>query len=227
MNDYFLSQDEITELQNDLLDWFRDNSRDFPWRKTSNTFHILIAEKLLQQTSAGDRVVNAYLSIVTKYPNPKALSSASIEELNKIVEPLGLHYRAQELINLASAIENQFSGNIPNEYKSLMKLPGVGEYSARAVLSFGYNQNIAIVDTNVARVLFRVFGIALPMPANPARKKYLLDLATSLIPDGKSRDFNFAILDFSAIICKPKNPACLSCPISKYCFYFIKNVLNV
>lgn len=223
MNDYFLSRDEITELQDDLLDWFRDNSREFPWRKTSNPFHILIAEKLLQQTSAGERVVNAYLSIVTKYPTSSALSKVEIEELNEIVAPLGLLYRAQELINLASAIEIQFSGILPDEYKSLMRLPGVGEYSARAVLSFGYSQNIAIVDTNVARVLFRVFGISLPMPANPARKKYLIDLATSLIPEGKSREFNFAILDFSAKICKQKNPACQICPISRFCFHFMKS----
>jgi len=223
MNDYFLSQNEITELQNILLDWFRDNSRNFPWRKSSNPFHILIAEKLLQQTFVGDKVVNAYLLIVTKYPNPKTLSNARIEELHQIVAPLGLNYRAQEMINLASAIDSQFSGNLPDEYKSLMKLPGVGEYIARAVLSFGYNQNIAIVDTNVARVLFRVFGIGLPIPANPARKKYLIDLATSLIPEGKSREFNFAILDFSAKICKPKNPACQICPISRFCFYFMKS----
>lgn len=227
MNKYFLNQTEINDLQERLLSWFQDNRRDFPWRKTSDPFHILIAEKLLQQTSAGDRVVNAYLKIVTKYPNSNALSSARIEELNEIVAPLGLHYRAQELINLASAVRSQFSGILPNEYKSLMKLPGVGEYSARAVLSFGFNQNIAIVDTNVARVLFRVFGITLPMPTNPARKKYLIDLATTMIPEGKSKEFNFALLDFSAIICKPKNPACYSCPINKYCFYFNKNVLAV
>lgn len=226
MNDHFLNRDEITELQSLLLNWFQKSHRDFPWRETSNLFHILIAEKLLQQTSAGNRVVNAYLSIVTKYPNPHALSKAKIEELNEIVAPLGLHYRAQELINLASAIENQFSGNLPDEYHSLMKLPGVGEYSARAVLSFGYNQNIAIVDTNVARVLFRVFGISSPMPANPARKKYLIDLATSLIPEGKSRVFNFAILDFSAIICKPQNPACHLCPIHDLCYYYKKTLAN-
>jgi len=224
MNNYFLSQNEITALQNVLLDWFRDNSRNFPWRKTSNPFHILIAEKLLQKTSVGEKVVNAYLLIVTKYPSPKALSNAKIEELNQIIGPLGLHYRAKEIINLAIAIESQFFGKLPEDYKSLIKLPGVGDYSARAVLSFGYNQNIAIVDTNVARVLFRVFGIMLPKPTNPARKKYLIDLATSLIPEGRSREFNFAILDFSAKICKPKNPACQICPISKFCFYFMKNL---
>ena len=225
-SDYPLSQNDVVDLQHRLLDWFHVHKRVFPWRETSNPFHILIAEKLLQQTSVGDRVVNAYLSIVTNYPDPKALANARVEELIGIVAPLGLHYRAQELINLASAIENQFSGNLPNDYKSLMKLPGVGEYSARAVLSFAHDQNIAIVDTNVARVLFRIFGITTPMPANPARKRFLIDLATSLLPDGKSRPFNFALLDLSAIICKIQNPTCDSCPISKHCFYFKKTYLQ-
>ncbi len=156
MNDYFLSRDEITELQDDLLDWFRDNSREFPWRKTSNPFHILIAEKLLQQTSAGERVVNAYLSIVTKYPTSSALSKVEIEELNEIVAPLGLLYRAQELINLASAIEIQFSGKLPDEYKSLMRLPGVGEEAAlNTIVSPGISTACPLGSSPI-----RIFGPA-------------------------------------------------------------------
>ncbi|NLG71417.1 MAG: hypothetical protein GX495_05135 [Chloroflexi bacterium] len=220
LNDELLSPSIIAELRHRLLNWYDYHGRNFPWRNTSNPFHILISEKLLQRTSVGGRVIDAYIDIVTRYPTPKALSLADEAELAQIVAPLGLHYRAKELIDLAKAIDVLFSGNLPNVYEALMSLPGVGEYSARAVLSFAYNQNVAVVDSNVARILFRILGITAKLPENPARKKYLVDLATSLMPEGKSRVFNYAVLDFSALICKPRNPECRSCPINQYCFYY-------
>jgi len=129
-----------------------------------------------------------------------------------------LHYRAQEITKLAAAIETRYQGKLPKDYKELLSLPGVGEYAARAVLSFAYEENIAIIDTNVARFLFRVFGIDLPMPANPARKKFLIELATSVLPKRRSRDFNLAVLDLCAAICKPQHPVCIKCPINQVCF---------
>jgi A/G-specific adenine glycosylase len=219
-----LTQEEIYALQQLMLIWFEKHQRIFPWRDTRNPFNILIAEKLLQQTSVGERVVTAYLSIINKFPNPLSLSQAKLNDLSELIAPLGLHYRAQELIQLASAIEAQYQGELPNDYKKLLALPGIGEYTARAILSFAYDENIAVIDTNVARILFRIFDIDISIPANPARKKFLINLATSILPDEKSRDFNFAILDLCADICKPKNPACVKCPINEICYMGCHNL---
>jgi A/G-specific adenine glycosylase len=215
-----LSAEEIKSLQQLLLFWFVSNQRHFPWRESRNPFHILIAEKLLQQTSVGDRVIIAYCSIIKQYPDSKSLANANSNNLKEFVNPLGLNYRSEELINLASVLEKKYFGKIPDKYELLIQLPGVGEYSARAILSFAYGFDVAVVDTNVARFLIRVFGIDIPMPSNPARKKMLLDLATSLIPTGRSREYNLAVLDLCALLCKIKNPHCDRCPINQICFHY-------
>jgi A/G-specific adenine glycosylase len=215
-----LSINEINEFQQILLSWFYTHQRHFPWRETLDPFHILIAEKLLQKTHVSDKLIRAYGLIIEKYPTSKLLANADVNDLITIMAALGLHYRAKELIQLANAIENEYFGVIPKDYKLILQLPGVGEYSARAILSFAFGLDIAIVDTNVARFLFRVFGIDMPIPANPARKKLLIDLASTLLPIGKARDFNLAILDLTAALCKIQNPECNSCPIRTLCFYF-------
>lgn len=214
-----LNQEKIKELQQMLLGWFEENQRFFPWRESRNPYHIMIAEKLLQQTSAGGRIVTAYLAIMNKFPDSQSLSNANLCELKSIVAPLGLHYRAEELLQLARAVQSEYQGKIPKDIKELLALPGIGEYTARAILSFAYEEDVAIIDTNVARFLFRVFGLELPMPANPARKRVLIDLATSILPSGNSRDFNLAILDLCAAICKPKVPYCEKCPVQLVCFF--------
>lgn len=212
-----LNQDEVFKLQQLLLDWFIENHRDFPWRESRNPYYILIAEKLLQQTAVGERVITAYSTIISLCPTLQSLSQAKEEDLSQIVEPLGFHYRARELIKLARVIETEYYGELPKDYSKLIALPGIGEYTARAVLSFAYEQDIAIIDTNVARFLFRVFGIDSPMPSNPARNKLLENLATLVLPNGKSRNFNLAILDLCAAICRPQNPKCVICPVNAIC----------
>jgi A/G-specific adenine glycosylase len=152
-----LSTKSIEELQQSLLSWFYPNQRYFPWRESRNPYHILIAEKLLQQTSVGERVINAYISIINKYPDIKGLSNADITNLASYIMPLGLVYRAKELVHLANVIMDKYSGKIPNNYKLLIQLPGIGEYSGRAILSFAFGMDIAIVDTNVSRILFHLF----------------------------------------------------------------------
>ncbi len=213
-----LSQDK-TKLHKDLLDWYAQNRRDFPWRNTNIAFEVLLAEKLLQQTKARDTVVSIYTALLTKYPTVQELMKAHVEDLRAIIQPLGLAYRAAEIKDMATEIVEIHDGEVPSNLKGLLKLTGVGDYCARAVLSFAYNQNVPIVDTNVARFLHRLCGIKDPLPANPARKKYLQCLATQLLPEGKARVFNLAVLDLCALICKSRNPVCYKCPVQEFCAY--------
>lgn len=208
-----------TKLQKDILDWYANNRRDFPWRNTNNPFEVLLAEKLLQQTKARDTVVSIYTALLTRYPTAQDLMKADVENLREIIQPLGLDYRAVEIKDMATEIVEIHNGIIPSNLDNLLKLTGVGDYSARAVLSFAYNQNISIVDTNVARFLHRLCGIKESLPANPARKKYLRHLATQLLPEDASRDFNLAVLDLCALICTPRNPKCYGCPLQEFCAY--------
>lgn len=208
---------ELADLQQRILSWFTGHARSFPWRGTSNPFFILIAEKLLQQTAAGDIVVNSYNLLTQEFPTAAALASAEDARLEAIIRPLGLTYRARELKKLAAEICTRHEGNVPRSYTELLALPGVGEYIARAVLCFGFGEGISIVDVNVARVLYRVFQIGESLPSNPARNKPLIRLADTLIPRENTKSFNLAILDLAATTCLARNPKCSTCPAELIC----------
>lgn len=212
-------QQNKSKLQKSLLDWYAANRRNFPWRNTTNPFEVLLAEKLLQQTKARDIVVLIYTNLLAKYPTVPALMNANVEELREIIQPLGLAYRASEIKQMAAEIVDLYDGEVPSNLDELLNLTGVGDYCARAVLSFAYNQNVPIIDTNVARFLHRVCGIKELLPANPARKKYLHSLATQLLPQHETRDFNFAILDLCTLVCKSQSPICYDCPAQEFCIY--------
>ena len=212
-----LSDSNKLEFQRQLLAWFQQAGRDFPWRSQSDPYAILVAEKLLQQTAARDVVVRAYEQFLYKYPTPWHLAAANVSDIQEIIQSLGLRYRAKEFSLLAQELVDRHGGKVPQDLRQLLALTGVGDYTARAVLSFAFGKNIPVVDTNVARFLYRLYGIPGPLPANPARKKSLIELASGLIPSGRSRDFNLAILDLCAQICKPATPLCTDCPVQVYC----------
>ena len=212
-------QQNKSKLQKSLLDWYAANRRNFPWRNTNNPFEVLLAEKLLQQTKARDIVVSIYTDLLAKYPTPQALMNAGEEELREIIQPLGLAYRASEIKRMAAEIVDLYGGEVPANLEELLNLTGVGDYCARAVLSFAYNQNVAIVDTNVAHFLHRLCGVEESLPANPARKKYLRHLATQLLPENTARDFNLAVLDLCASVCTSQNPKCHTCLLQELCAY--------
>jgi A/G-specific adenine glycosylase len=147
------------------------------------------------------------------------LAEANLADVSAIIQPLGLTYRAAELIKLAADLVNLYDGVVPDDLSSLITLTGVGEYSARAVLSFAFGCDVAVVDTNIARIFYRVFDIPGRMPSNPARKRSLIDLATELLPVGQARRFNLALLDLGALVCTPRSPDCKDCPVLEYCDY--------
>lgn len=211
--------DPQQEIEGCLLQWFNANQRRFPWRETADPYAILVAEKLLQQTSVSSALINAYNKILTHYPTVEALAKAKPKDIEPIVAPLGFKYRAIELPRLAQEIVSQHDGKVPNDLNQLLNLPGVGDYTARAVLCFGYEQAVPIVDTNVARFLYRLFGMAGSLPSNPARSRRLIDLASNLIPPVGARKFNLAILDLCAKSCTLSSPSCGECPVKHVCCY--------
>ena len=219
-----ITEQNLLSFQNQLLNWFALEQRDFPWRQKSTPYKILIAEKLLQQTQANEVVVSAYEQLLIKYPSPFALAKADINDVEELFRPLGLAYRAKELCKMAQELVENHDGLVPNDLRKLLSLTGVGDYSARAVLSFAFEEDVPIVDTNVARFLYRLYEVPDPFPSNPARKKVLIEMAASLIPVGNSRDFNFAVLDLCSKVCRPTNPTCIICPVQEFCLYGSKMV---
>jgi len=165
--------DNISAFQDKLLSWHESNARAFPWREQKDPFAVLISEKLLQQTKARSTVISAYNKLLSLYPTPEALANADINTLKELIQPLGFIYRANELPIMAQALVERHQGQVPNSLHELLDLPGVGDYGARAVLSFAFGEDLPIVDTNVARWIYRLDGISGPMPSNPARKKLL------------------------------------------------------
>jgi len=215
-----LTEESKVELQERLLDWFERKGRNFPWRSQPSPYAVLIAEKLLQQTAAIDKLVEAYNRIVNTYPNLRLLADADISTLEDIIQPLGLGYRAKELHDMANELVLRHNGKVPRDLKKLIGLPGIGDYAARAVLSLAFGEDMSVVDTNIARFLYRMFGLKGPLPSNPARKRALTELAGKLIPKGRAREFNLALLDLCAQVCRANKPECLECPIKMHCAYY-------
>ena len=200
----------------ELMSWFKKNKRSYPWRRTANPYHILIAESLLLQTSA-DRVKPVYKSVIKRYPDPTSLANADLLTLEEMIKPLGLKYRAGVMIGVAKKIIDDFYGNVPNNLKDLLSISGIGYYIAAAILCFGFNYTHSVVDTNVVRVLNRLFKIDNSRPDWIRIEMYRF--AQQFVDDEDPKDYNWAILDFGALVCKAKFPNCGNCPFSGFCLY--------
>lgn len=203
---------------NKLLLWHSKNALKFPWRETRDKYKILLAEVLLRKTTR-NQVNEIYEKIVKKYPNPKSLASANVTELEKIIEPLGMQKkRSVLLIELAKYIINKHNGRIPNDINEIRKFPGVGPYTANAVLCLAYNKPLPLVDTNTIRVVKRVFAIK-SRKARDRTDTEIWSFVENLIPKRRGRKFNLAILDFANLVCTPSSPKCPSCPLRSICKY--------
>lgn len=199
-----------------LSKWGTQNLRDFPWRHTCNSYAIFVAEHLLQKTDAAT-VVPIYKAFLFKYPTLENLVKASIDELSELLEPLGLFFRAERLHQCACIIIEQYGGKIPNSEQQLLKLPGIGKYTARAICSQAFSQPLAVLDTNVARILERFFG--LQGERVKSRCKILWSAAETIAPANEVGKWNLTLLDFGAMVCRAKNPLCNVCPLSAKCDY--------
>ena len=205
----------IRTFQEYLLKWYKANGRDLPWRHTRDPYQILVSEIMLHQTQV-DRVIPKYHEFLAVYPTFAALAAALVEDVEQLWRPLGYNFRPGRLHKIAKHVITQCNGILPDTLEELMALPGIGRYTAGAILSFAYHKDAPILDTNVQRVLGRFFHITGSPLRNPA-KKQLWFLAEKVIPPGKAFLFNQALLDFGAIHCTARNPACKTCNLNRIC----------
>lgn len=203
------------ELVEALLLWFKETKRDLPWRKTYNPYHVWISEIMLQQTQM-ERGVGYFLRWIDRFPAAADVAEADEQEILKYWEGLGYYARARNLHKAAKSIVNDFNGEVPCDVEQLLLLPGIGPYTAAAVASVAGNRDVPVVDANVYRVFSRIFNIDKPVKSGPVQKQ-IHALAKDLLPQGKARQYNQALMDFGGLLCTPKNPRCSQCPVRQYC----------
>jgi A/G-specific adenine glycosylase len=198
-----------------LLDWYRANGRDLPWRKTDDPYHILVSEVMLQQTQV-DRVLPKYHEWLEKYPSLSALAQADQDDVTDTWRPLGYNIRPRRLHAIARESVERYGGELPSDEETLLSFKGIGAYTAGAIRSFAFGQRAAILDTNVARVLHRVFVVTGDVKAH-TMKRHLWSLSEALVPHKHVFDFNQALMDFGATVCVARKPRCEACPMTRQC----------
>jgi A/G-specific adenine glycosylase len=225
-------QPRISQFQTALVKWFEENGRELPWRNTHDPYMILVSELMLQQTQV-ERVLEFWPRFLGRFPTLQSVAEATEEEVIKYWEGLGYYNRARNLLKLAQEVLVRYEGKFPTTKKEILALPGIGEYTAGAVMSFALKQRAPIVDTNVDRVYSRVFLTKCPKDALPVtntqREKILWLLAEVLTPQEKFWEYNQGIMDLGATICKPEKPQCGSCPIhgvKGLCSYYSNQSLS-
>ena len=196
--------------------WYLKNKRDLPWRKTKNPYIIWLSEIILQQTKVSQGT-SYFLKLSKKYSNVNSLAMANEDEILKLWQGLGYYSRARNMHKAAIHISEKCEGVFPDNYNELLKLNGVGDYTASAIASICFNEPTATVDGNVFRFLSRQFGIYTPINSTVGFKEFK-SLAQLLLDKGNPGNHNQAIMEFGALICKPKNPKCHECPFSESCY---------
>jgi len=199
-----------------LLRWYARHRRDLPWRSTRDPYHVLVSEIMLQQTQV-DRVIPKYREFIARYPTLEALADADPADVKRTWYPLGYNIRPLHLHAIARETVARYSGRLPDEERALRSLKGIGRYTAGAVRSFAYGLRAPILDTNVRRVLGRVFY---GDDGRRLRPSALWDLAERLLPRRDAYDFNQALMDFGATWCTARKPLCLPCPMRRFCRAF-------
>jgi A/G-specific adenine glycosylase len=211
-------------ISNHLTLWYLCYKRSMPWRSTVNPYYIWLSEIILQQTRV-DQGMAYYLKFVDNFPTINELAMASEEKVLKLWQGLGYYSRARNLHFSAKYVVNELNGVFPSTYNELIKLKGVGDYTASAIASICFNEPTAVVDGNVYRVLARYFGIHTPINSTKGIKEFKL-LAQNLINTEKPGTHNQAIMEFGAQMCKPQNPDCNSCPLNESCLAFANNLIK-
>lgn len=199
-----------------VLKWYKINKRDLPWRETRNPYFIWLSEIILQQTRV-NQGLPYYIKFTETFPDIQALAKASEQDVLRLWQGLGYYSRARNLHASARSLVENNNGKLPENYSGLLKVKGIGPYTAAAIASFAYKERMPVVDGNVFRVLSRVFGIETDISSAEGKKQFY-DLAWSLIPEKNHDSFNQAIMEFGALQCVPLNPDCENCPLSGLCF---------
>jgi len=211
-------------FSNQLIYWYLQNNRDLPWRKTKNPYFIWLSEIMLQQTRVNQGLAY-YLTFTAEFPTVFDLANASESKVLKLWQGLGYYSRARNLHFSAKYIANELNGVFPSTYNDIKTLKGVGDYTASAIASICFNEDAAVVDGNVYRVLARYFGIDTAINSSKGIKEFK-ELAQTLIDKTQPGAHNQAIMDFGALHCKPQNPLCETCPLNESCVALQKQLIK-
>jgi A/G-specific adenine glycosylase len=214
-----------SDLQDKILKWFRENKRPLPWRSGKNWYAIWISEVMLQQTQV-DTVIPYYHRFIEKFPTVERLAGASQQDVLKIWEGLGYYSRARNLHQAANIIVSKYDSKLPAERDELLKIPGFGPYTANAVLSLTFNQPHGVMDGNVKRVLSRLYAIREDIRDVKTLNR-IQDLMNKLLPLNSPGEFNEAMMELGAIICKSSSPGCTECPLSRECHAYQQNIVDI
>jgi A/G-specific adenine glycosylase len=199
-----------------LLKWYSLNQRSLPWRETNNPYHIWLSEILLQQTRV-NQGLPYYKRFVETFPDIKALAAADEQTVLRLWQGLGYYSRARNLHATARSVVKNHEAKMPASYEALLKLKGIGKYTAAAIASFAFREKVAVLDGNVYRVLSRVFGIDKDILSTEGVKEFR-EKATFLLPSKDSHIYNQAVMEFGALHCTPSSPDCNNCPLGSICF---------
>lgn len=212
---------EEMDFPNELVHWYVHNKRDLPWRNTTDAYVIWLSEIILQQTRV-EQGLPYFYRFIEKYPDVRSFAAAHEDDILKLWQGLGYYSRGRNMLKTARLVNELYNGKFPETYGQLIKLKGIGEYTAAAIASFSANEAKAVVDGNVYRVLSRYFGIDDPINSTQGKKKFQ-QLADELLNREHPGLHNQAMMEFGAMLCKPKNPACGICPVRTSCFAFKNN----
>ena len=206
---------KFNDFNEKLIYWYKGNYRSLPWRGIRDPYRIWLSEIILQQTRV-NQGLPYYLKFIDKYPTINDLASASEQEVLRLWQGLGYYSRARNLMKAANKVTREYQGKFPDNYSELLKLPGIGKYTAAAIASFAFKEKVAVVDGNVYRVIARIFGVDMDISSSRAHEHFK-GLSEQLIPDQNPDLYNQAIMELGATICTPRAPECHSCIFNSVC----------
>ena len=215
----------LLNYSNILIGWYNENKRGLPWRDTKNPYYIWISEIILQQTRVAQGY-DFYLRFIERFPDIKSLAEAEQTDVLKYWQGLGYYSRARNLHEAAKDIMSRFRGVFPSDYDDIISLKGIGEYTAAAIISIVWDQPYPVLDGNVFRVLSRLFAIDIPIDTGKGKKE-IMSLANSLIDPKHAALYNQAIMEFGALQCTPRNPACNKCPLVNSCLGYLSGKVQL
>lgn len=215
---------QIHPISDTLIVWYKKNKRDLPWRNTKDPYKIWLSEIMLQQTQVVQGL-SYYLKFTETFPSIKDLAKAPEDKVMHLWQGLGYYSRARNLHTTAKVVSNEYKGKFPSNYDEIKALKGVGDYTAAAIASIAFDLPHAVVDGNVYRVLSRLFNCNTPINSTQGKKEFQ-QLADELLNHKQAALHNSALMEFGALVCRPQNPACDKCVLSRYCEGYRKNTVT-